>query len=98
MLLLQRSTAAARLIDLPLQRAEDRRLNIILASFDQLIKQTRSSIVQGEVNVFDLHRVNNFVSRYGVVKVIMSKQQKRALMRPLLSKLQEGTYKRYKDT
>jgi hypothetical protein len=42
--------------------------------------------------------VNNFVSRYGVVKVVMSKQQKRALMRPLLSKLQEGTYKRYKDT
>jgi hypothetical protein len=86
------------LIDLPLQPAEDRQLGLLLASFDRLIEQTRSSIIQGEVNVFDLHRVNNFVSRYGVVKVVMSKQQKRALMRPLLSRLQEGKYKRYKDT
>jgi len=31
-------TTATRLIDLPLQRAEDRRLNLILASFDRLIK------------------------------------------------------------
>jgi hypothetical protein len=91
-------TAAATLIDLPLQGAEDHSLSLLLASFDRLIEQTRSSIVEGEVNVFDLHRVNNFVSRYGKVEVVMSKQQKRAMIRPLLSKLREGTYKRYKDT
>jgi hypothetical protein len=42
----------ARLIDLPLQPAEDRRLGLLRASFDRLIEQTRSSIVEGEVNVF----------------------------------------------
>ncbi|KFZ23250.1 hypothetical protein V502_02271, partial [Pseudogymnoascus sp. VKM F-4520 (FW-2644)] len=71
---------AARLIDLPLERAEDRCLSLVLASIDRLIEQTRSSIVKGEVNIFDLHRVNNFVSRYGRVEVVMSKQQKRAIM------------------
>lgn len=55
------------------------------------------SIVQGDVNVFNLHCVNNFVSHYSLIKVVMSKYKKRAIIRPLLSKLQEGTYKRYKD-
>jgi hypothetical protein len=90
-------TTTARLVDLPNQPAEDRRLDLLLASFDRLIEQARMSIVQGDVNVFDLHRVNNFVSRHSSVKVVMSKHEKRAMIRPLLSKLQEGTYKRYKD-
>jgi hypothetical protein len=32
-------TAATRLIDLPLQRAEDRRLSLLLASFDRLLSR-----------------------------------------------------------
>jgi hypothetical protein len=38
-------TAAVRLIGLLLQQAEDRQLSLLLASFDRLIEQTRSSIV-----------------------------------------------------
>lgn len=94
----QNLAMAARLIDLPLlQPGEDCCLDLLLASFDRLIEQVRLSIRQREVNVFDLHRVNNFVSSHSAVAVVFSKQQKRAMMRPLLSALQEDTYKRYKQ-
>ena len=64
--------------------------------FDRLIEQARVIIVQGEVNVFNLYHVNNFVSRFGSIEVVMTKLEKRAMIRPLLSKLQEGMYRRYK--
>jgi hypothetical protein len=79
------------------EEQSDRCLKLVLASLDQPIEEARASIVQGEVNIFDLHRVNNFVSRYGSTKVVMSKLERRAMMRSLPSKLQESTYKRYKD-
>lgn len=86
----------ARLIALPLQLAEDQLLDVILASFDRLIEQTRMFILQGEFNIFDLHRVNNFVSCHSSMRVVMTKHEKRAMIRPLLSKLLESTYKKYK--
>ena len=90
----------ARLTEPPLSRsglAADRYLGLILIAFDRLIEQARAIIVQGEVNVFNLHRVNNFVSRFSSIEVVMTKLEKRAMIRPLLSKLQEGTYRRYKQ-
>lgn len=74
----------------------DGHLSLLLASFDRLIEQTRAFIIQDEVNAFDLHRVNNFVPRCSSIEVIMSKLERRVTMRPLLSNLQEGTYKKYK--
>lgn len=53
-------------------------------------------ILQGEVNIFDLYRVNNFVSCHSPIMVIMAKHEKRVMIRPLLPKLLEGTYKKYK--
>ena len=70
--------------------------SLLLATFDRLVEQMKLSIIEGDIKSFDLHCMNNFVSRYGKVKVVMSRQQKRVMMRPLLSKLQEGTSKRYK--
>jgi hypothetical protein len=90
----------ARLTEPPVSRsglAADRYLGLILVAFDRLIEQARAIIVQGEVNVFDLHRVNNFVSRFGSIEVVTTKFEKRAMIRPLPSKLQEGTYRRYKQ-
>ena len=92
--------AAARLIDLPEQRrvialagtdsstgpsyntAGERRLTLILRSFDRLIEQARQSIAEEKINIFDQHKVNSFLRR-------------RTYQRPLLSKLQPGTYRSY---
>lgn len=89
-------STTARLIALPINPAEDDRLDVILASFDRLIEQTRMLILKGEVNIFDLHRVNNFVSCHSPMRVMVTKHEKRAMIRPLLSKLLESTYKKYK--
>jgi len=80
---------AIRLIDLPgrspLQAAEadDSLLSVLLSSFDRVIEQARESLVQGRLNVFDQHRVNSFLPR-------------RSAAKPLLFRLQENTYKKYK--
>ena len=92
--------AAARLIDLPEQRrvialagtdsstgpsynaAAERQLTLILGSFDRLIEQARQSLAEEKINIFDQHKVNSFLRR-------------RTYQRPLLSKLQPGTYRSY---
>ena len=58
-------------------------LVLILDSFDRVIEQARISLLEDKVNVFDQHRVNSFIPR-------------RSSERPLLHKLQEATYKKYK--
>jgi hypothetical protein len=86
---------AARLIHLPdsYQQAgstiaqtvdpTDYHLPIILDSLDRIIEQARLSLQEGQVNVFDQHRVNGFLSR-------------RSAHRPLLYKMKDNTYKTYK--
>lgn len=55
-------------------------------AFDALIESARSlALEQDEINVFTLHRVNSFIPG-------------RAFKRPLLTKLVDGTYRKYKAT
>lgn len=61
----------------------DYHLPTILESLDRIIEQARVSLQEGQVNVFDQHRVNGFLSR-------------RSAHRPLLYKLKDDTYKAYK--
>ena len=58
-------------------------LKALLQAFDELIDQSRQSILDEEINVFALHRVNSFVPS-------------RPYRKPLHTKLLETTYKRYK--
>ncbi|KAJ9634359.1 hypothetical protein H2199_009017 [Coniosporium tulheliwenetii] len=75
----------AQLIELPLHIPDhlDFPLLELLSSFDRVIEEARNSIAHEKVNVFDQHRVNSFI-------------RQRAAYKPILTKLQEGTYKRYK--
>jgi hypothetical protein len=61
---------------------EERRLTLLLGSFDHLIEQARQSLAEEKINIFDQHKVNSFLRR-------------RTYQRPLLSKLKSGTYKSY---
>ncbi|KAJ9634939.1 hypothetical protein H2199_008803 [Coniosporium tulheliwenetii] len=76
----------AQLIELPLHISDhlDLPLLELLSSFDRVIEEARNSIAHEKVNVFDQHRVNSFIRQHAAYK-------------PILTKLQEGTYKRYKD-
>jgi hypothetical protein len=59
-------------------------LRQLLASFDRLIEAARESILTEKINVFDQHRINSFIRRKSSEK-------------PMFYKLQEGTYKKYKE-
>jgi hypothetical protein len=58
-------------------------LLLLLDSFDRVIEQARSSLLEDKVNLFDQHRVNSFIPR-------------RDYAWPLLYKLREPTYYNYK--
>ncbi|KAI1676428.1 hypothetical protein KJE20_14005 [Pyrenophora tritici-repentis] len=76
----------AQLIRLPTHvtvEDSDRWLLALIDIFDRLVDEARTAILADEASVFDQHRVNSFV-------------RGRQYHRPLLVKLQEGTYKRYK--
>ena len=76
----------AQLIRLPTHTTienSDRQLLALIDVFDKLIDEARTTILADEASVFDQHRVNSFI-------------RGRQYHRPLLVKLQEGTYKRYK--
>jgi hypothetical protein len=86
---------AAQLIHLPrpiavqvaareLQEGQgEHHLHLLLDSFDRVIEQARSSLLEDKVNIFDQHRVNSFVPG-------------RDHAWPLLHKLREPTYRSYK--
>lgn len=58
-------------------------LAAMLASFDRVIESVRAQAQASSVNIFDQHKVNSFIP-------------KRSSSRPLLMKLQERTYHKYK--
>ena len=58
-------------------------LSALLQAFDELIDQARQSILDEEVNIFALHRVNSFIPA-------------RPYKKPFQTKLLDSTYKRYK--
>jgi Orsellinic acid/F9775 biosynthesis cluster protein D len=85
------------LIDLPgnitpASSQSDCCLSAILAAFDRLIEQARESVLAGEINVFDQHRVNSFLGRASVNTIF----RRQCGDRPFLAKLKEGTYQSYK--
>lgn len=74
---------AARLIELPNRTTDDQLLPELLMAFDRTIEDARVSILEDKISVFDQHRVNSFIRR-------------RSAPRPIVSKLYEGTYRKYK--
>jgi hypothetical protein len=58
-------------------------LSLLLTSLNRLVQQSRQSLDEERVNIFDEHKVNSFLRH-------------QAPNRPLLSKLQASTYKTYK--
>ncbi|PVH92183.1 hypothetical protein DM02DRAFT_635580 [Periconia macrospinosa] len=75
--------AVARLLEPP--AATEPGLRALLLAFDELIDEARQSILDEEVNMFALHRVNSFIPN-------------RPFRKPLRTKLLESTYRRYKKT
>jgi FtsZ-binding cell division protein ZapB len=82
---------AARLIEPPLHFKEDEYqergddesiLRLILSTFEDIIEDVRSAIVDGRVNPFALHRANSF-------------SRGRQYHFPVYAKLRDGTYKGY---
>jgi hypothetical protein len=63
----------------------DAGLRLVLASFDRLIQQARTSLEEGKINIFDQYLINNFN--------FLGRRNSR---RPLWYKLQEATYTTYK--
>lgn len=62
---------------------KDSGLAMLLQAFNELVEDARASILSEKVNIFALHRANSFVPG-------------RHFKRPLLSKLQDRTYRTYK--
>jgi hypothetical protein len=56
-----------------------------LNSLDCIVEEAHSSICNDKVNVFDQARINSFI------------QKRRAFDRPLMTKLRNSTYQRYKQ-
>jgi hypothetical protein len=56
-----------------------------LDSLDRIVEEAHSSINNDKVNVFDQARINSFI------------QKRRAFDRPLLTKLRNSTYQKYKQ-
>jgi hypothetical protein len=54
-------------------------------SLDRIVEEAHSSICNDKVNVFDQARINSFI------------QKRRAFDRPLMTKLRNSTYQRYKQ-
>lgn len=75
---------AARLVELPDPNTDDGCLLAVVAAFDRVIEQARNSILEDRVSVFDQHRINSFI-------------RGRTAARPIVSKLRDGTYKKYKE-
>ena len=73
--------AVARLLARP--SGSEPGLSALLQAFDELIDQARQSILDEEVNIFALHRVNSFIPA-------------RPYKKPFQTKLLDSTYKRYK--
>jgi len=71
----------ARLVEPP--RSDEPHLTKLLDAFSSVIETARQSVLDDRVNVFDQHHVSSFI-------------RGRSYRRPLLVRLQEGTYKRYK--
>ncbi|KAL5344188.1 hypothetical protein ACLOAV_010850 [Pseudogymnoascus australis] len=63
--------------------AAEAQLSLLLASLNRVVEQSRQSLDDKRVNVFDQHKVNSFLRH-------------RTYSRPLLVRLQPSTYKTYK--
>ena len=72
----------AQLLDRP--SASEPGLTVLHSAFDALIEDARKLVLEGDqINTFTLHRVNSFIPN-------------RHFKRPLLTKLVDGTYRKYK--
>jgi hypothetical protein len=86
----QKLLVVARVAELPPRASpqplglHDTILGELIRSFDRVIEAARESILTEKVNIFDQHRINSFIRRKSSEK-------------PMFFKLQEGTYKKYKE-
>ncbi|KAF2179195.1 hypothetical protein K469DRAFT_320443 [Zopfia rhizophila CBS 207.26] len=77
----QQLSSIQALISMP--TVDEPALSALISAFSAVVEDARRSVLDDRINVFDLHRVASFI-------------QGRPFKKPLLTKLQEGTYTRYK--